>query len=139
MFRPTLVAAAMLLNACIVYDDGGPPPAANYAPIIEYAYAECYWDPYYADYVWWFEADVNDPDGAGDVESVWADVYYADDGTLADGGFPLDWEAGLTYSSAWQGLSTYLDCEWPGYFVEITAYDYSGAYDVVSVDPAHIL
>lgn len=140
MTRPlALAAAAAMLPACIVYEDDVHQPAGNAAPWIEYAYAECYWDPAYADYVWWFEADVDDPDGASDVESVWADVYYIDDGALADGGFELVWYDGITYDSAWVGASTYLDCTWPGYFVEITAYDYAGAYDVVSVDPVHIL
>lgn len=143
MPRPTPVLAALaalLLQACIVYDDDSPPAVhGNYAPYIDYAYAECSWDPSYGDYVWWFEADVDDPDGPGDIESVWADVYFADDGTLADGGFELLYYQGITYDSAWIGSSTYLDCTWPGYFVELTAYDYAGAYDVVSVDPVHIL
>lgn len=138
MTRIALAAAALLLPACMVYDsDRDGPPPGNSAPYVSFADAGCYWDPYYPDYVWWFEADVDDYDGPGDVESVWASVYDDYTGQIVDE-FELYPDVGITWYSAWQGRSTYLDCAYLGYVVDVTAYDWAGAYDVVSVVPEQL-
>ncbi|MFN7145839.1 MAG: hypothetical protein ACK4YP_18835 [Myxococcota bacterium] len=123
------------LPACFVYGDPGPTPAPNTAPFITYADAGCYPDDYYHDFVWYFDADVEDYEGANDVAEVYADVYDAWDGTWVDG-FELYAEGGVTWYSAWVGASTYLDCTYPDYEVDITAVDIFGAADVVTLIPA---
>lgn len=127
----TLVALAPLAG-CIVY--GSPGPGPNTPPYFGYADAGCYPDDYYRDFVWWFDADAYDDDGNADVIEVYADVY--DGGGRWVDGFPLYWEQGPTWYSAWVGGSTYLDCTYPGYVVEFTAVDSVGQIDVVSVIPA---
>ena len=107
----------------------------NDAPVIDYADAGCYWDNYNRDYIWWFEADVFDSDGYGDVAAVYADLFDSN-GHWVDG-FELFQEtpAPELWFSDWLELSTYLDCSWGDYIVEFTAYDWSDAYDNVSVVP----
>ncbi len=131
MIRSTLAAFASLsLGGCLVYG-GGPRQVAvdSTSPYISYADASCYWDDGYRDYVWWFEADVDDPDG--DVQAVYADVYDNWDGSLADS-FELYYEGDGTWYSAWQQWSTYLDCEYYDYTVDISAQDSWDNTDVVS-------
>ncbi len=131
---PTAVAALafLALPGCIVYADEPGPRPLNDAPEITYADASCGWDDYYWDDVWFFDADVADADG--DVVEVFADVYDAYSGQWVDG-FPLDWEVGGTWSSAWVGSSTYLACGYPDYVVDFTAIDSFGASDVVTTYP----
>lgn len=129
-----LFAALAALPGCLVYTDN-PKPVGNYAPYITYADAGCYPDDYYHDFVWYFDADVEDADGANDVAAVYADVYDSWSGEWQDG-FELYPEGGVTWYSAWVGSSTYLDCTYPDYEVDITAEDIYGAIDVVTVIPA---
>lgn len=136
MSRPIALVAAALLSGCIVYDDDvHDTPPVNYAPYVTYADGGCYWDDYYHDYVWWFEAGVDDVEG--DVTAVWAMVYYQD-GVAADTEFELFFEGGGIWFSAWQESSTYLDCAYPGYVVEIYAQDYYGDADAVSFYPEQL-
>ncbi|MSP57103.1 MAG: hypothetical protein EXR69_16120 [Myxococcales bacterium] len=135
------------LPGCVVYTSPHH-KAANSAPSITYADAGCYWDAAsgnnpdgYNDYVWWFEADVYDDDsgddGGDDVMMVYADVYDEYTGEWVDG-FDLLPDGGVTWFSAWVGSSTYLDCSWPGYVVDITAIDYADDMDIVSVYPTQL-
>ncbi|MDP2306332.1 MAG: hypothetical protein Q8P18_09925 [Pseudomonadota bacterium] len=126
--------AATALSGCFVYTDD-PKPAPNLAPAIIYADAGCYPDDYYHDFVWYFDADVEDYDGSNDVYEVFVDVYDDWSGEWIDG-FDLLPEEGVTWYSAWVGSSTYLDCAYSGYVVDFTAVDIFGATDVVSVYPA---
>jgi hypothetical protein len=134
-FAAMLLAGLPLAAGCLVYDSGpANRPPVNYAPTITYADGGCYWDPGYRDYVWWFESDVDDPDGYLDVTEVYADVYDDATGKWEDG-FELYPDTGMTWYSAWLGSSTYLDCAYPYYSVDITAYDSYGDYDVVTFVP----
>jgi hypothetical protein len=135
MLRLSPLAAALLAApACVIYDTDGPPVARNSAPFFTYADAACGWDDYYRDDVWFFEADVDDYDGPADVVAVYADVYDDYTGEWVDG-FELYPEAGITWSSAWVGSSTYLECGYPDYVVDFTAYDTFDMTAVTSVYP----
>ncbi|MBN1336136.1 MAG: hypothetical protein JXB39_09260 [Deltaproteobacteria bacterium] len=135
MNRILLAAFAALFAGCIVYDsDVRDPPPPNQPPYIAWAEAGCYWDGYGGDYVWYFEADVDDPNGAGDVIAVYADVYDDWSGEWIDG-FELYWYDGITWFSDWWESSTWLDCYYAYNVVEFTAYDYFEAVDVVDVYP----
>jgi len=136
----TLLAALIpvLLPACVVYADPPGHVDLNDPPVITYADGGCYWDPSYSDYVWYFEADADDPDGPDDVKAVYADVYDGYTGEWQDG-FDLLPDQGITWFSAWVGSTTYLDCTRPGYIVDITAVDSYGDVDVVTVDAYQLL
>lgn len=135
---PVLAFASVALPACYVeVDDPGPPPGpVNYAPTFDWADAGCWWDPYEYDFIWTFEAGVWDPDGIGDIAEVYVDVYDTWDGTWQDGFmlYPDAYELTFWYSD-WVERSTYLYCDYPGYVIDFTVVDYSGAYEVVSVNP----
>ena len=133
--RPAALAAALLsLSGCYVYTDR-PVAPRNASPVFTYADAGCAPDEYYDDFVWYFDADVEDFDGANDVVEVYADVYDSWNGEWVDG-FDLYAEGGVTWYSAWVGRSTYLDCTYPDYVVDLTAVDIYGATDVIAVVPA---
>lgn len=129
--------ALVTLPGCFVaYADHEPPPALNEAPFIPYAEAGCEWDPAYGDYVWWFDADADDYDGPADVVAVYADVYDDVAGAWVDG-FDLYPETAITWYSAWVGSTTFLQCGFPGYSVDITAVDSFDEADVVTVYPIY--
>lgn len=128
---------ASVLSGCVVYADPPGHNTGNSPPVLTYTDAGCYWDYSYSDYVWYFEADADDLDGPGDVTQVWADVYDDYTGDWVDG-FDLLPDQGITWFSAWVGSTTYLDCTWPGYVVDITAVDSYGASDVATLYPAQI-
>jgi len=135
MTRTFLAALAALSTGCIVVDaDRHDPPPANLPPYISWADAGCYWDPYGGDYVWSFEAEVDDPDGALDVSIVYADVYDDWTGEWIDG-FELYPVEGITWYSDWWQVSTWLDCSYPYNVVEFVAYDVFDAWDAVDVYP----
>ena len=117
-------------SGCVVYDTGAPPVG----PTITYADAGCYPDDNYRDFVWYFEADVADGNGGVTVVQVYADVFDDVSGRWVDG-FDLYPEQGLTWSSAWVGGSTWLDCQYPYYSVDLTAETANGLMDVVTVFP----
>ena len=80
--RNALALLALTTSGCMyyAYDQPNPAPApgpvvVNHAPTVLGGYAGVYWDDYYWDDIWVFEADVDDPDGALDVTAVFADVY----------------------------------------------------------------
>jgi hypothetical protein len=135
--RSTLTPLALLLNAgCLVYSSGGHGGSSkhdNEAPLVEWADASCYWDEYYRDDVWWFEADIVDADGLDDVVAVYADVYDGFDGAWVDA-FELYYDGGNTWYSAWQGHSTYLDCGYYDYIVDFTPEDVVGEGAVYTLE-----
>ncbi|MFZ5481792.1 MAG: hypothetical protein ACOZNI_33835, partial [Myxococcota bacterium] len=55
----TAAVLAALPGCYFVYEDPHPAPVDT-APYVTYADAGCYWDGYYRDDVWYFEADVDD-------------------------------------------------------------------------------
>jgi hypothetical protein len=142
----TLAAATLLsLSGCVVhsYDYDEPAPVVvvetpvNYAPTVYGADAGVYWDGYYGDDIWYFEASVDDLDTPYDVVSVWADVYdeyaggvYVESFEL----FPTD-DPYFWYSD-WLGRTTLLDPFYPGYTVDIVAYDTYEDFGFVTLWPA---
>jgi hypothetical protein len=140
------VLALFTATGCIVVDDSGdnrppppppPPVVVNYAPEVGDAEAGVYWDNGYRDDIWYFDAFVQDGDGARDVTEVWADVY--DDYGRGDGYiesfelFPTN-DPNVWFSD-WMGSSTYLDPYYAGYSVDIVAYDSYGDTGYVTVMP----
>ena len=148
MTRSLLTALTILplSTACtITVDDTGTShghthnPTTSYsesAPFIEWADSGCYWDSYYGDYIWWFEADVTDADGMFDVAEVYADVYDDYWGEWVDT-FELLQESPNpdNWFSDWMQFSTWLDCGYTGYTVEFVAYDFDDNMDVLDVIP----
>lgn len=135
---PLLAPAAALLasTGCVIYADDvePPPPPANYAPFVEGAEAGCFYDSYYRDDVWYFEAFTDDPNGVYDVVEVWADVYDEYHGATYIESFELyPTNDPHVWFSDWLGHSTWLDCHYDGYTVDFVAYDSYGDYDVVTV------
>lgn len=130
---PTAVMMTALATGCVVYaDDVGPGGGGgtvivtdgNASPYITGADAYVYYDPYYFDDIWTFEAWVDDPNGVYDVVAVWADVY---DGPVLVESFELyPTNDPYYWWSDWLGSTTRLDPFWGGYSVDIVAYD---AYD----------
>ena len=131
MFKKLLLVAVTLAAAsgCVIYDDGpdyrpAPEPVVvNYAPTVLWADAGCYYDNAYRDDIWFFEADVDDLDGPLDVVSVWADVYDEWDGSYVASFELFPTADPYIWYSDWLGRSTYLDCFYPNYSVDIVAYD----------------
>jgi hypothetical protein len=130
------VLPLFLSTGCLVYSGGGHGKQSspkNEAPLVEWADASCYWDEAYRDDVWWFEADVADADGLGDVVAVYADVYDGFSGEWVDA-FELFYDGGNTWYSAWQGRSTYLDCGYYDYIVDFVPEDVVGEGQVYTLD-----
>jgi len=134
----SLALVALASTGCLVYEDPGPGPGpvhVNSAPLVTWADAGCYWDGAYQDDIWFFEADADDPDGTLDVVAVYADVYDAR-GEWADSFELFPTQDPLYWFSDWLGSSTWLDCGYPGYQVDLVAYDTSDAYDVRTIAPS---
>lgn len=130
------LAALSFVPGCIVVDDGpDPAPAPNYAPTISWAEAGCYWDGYYGDFIWYFEADADDPNGVLDVTSMWADVYDEASGAWVDSFELYPTDDPYIWFSDWLGSSTYLSCGYTGYVVDFWAYDSMQAEAVYSTWP----
>jgi hypothetical protein len=134
MRSPIIAAALLSLSACIVYDTDTRPAPINDAPIITWAEAGCFWDSYAYDWVWYFDADVTDPDGKGDVWEVYADVLDDRTGQLVDSFLLADFGGGY-WSTEWLQHQTWLDCASGWYVVEFVAYDYMDYWDSYAVYP----
>ncbi|MFT5685356.1 MAG: hypothetical protein ACI8RZ_006307 [Myxococcota bacterium] len=133
--------AAMTTSGCVVYSDGGGgggyvEPVPNATPYINWANAGCYYDGSFNDDIWYFEADVDDANGVNDVTAVYADVYDVRTGQWVETFELFPTNDPYIWFSDWLGQSTYLDCNYGGYEVEIVAYDIFDAYDVLSLAPA---
>ena len=125
-----------LAGGCVIHDHGDPEPVPveyNAPPYIEDVAAGCYWDDVAFDDIWYFEADVSDPNGVYDVVSVWADVYDEFDGTLVQSFELYPSDDPYFWFSDWYGSSTPMVCGYPDYTVDIVAYDSYDDYDVVTV------
>ena len=139
-----LTLGALAAPGCVVHDtSGGPPPTTgggvtvetNAPPVITWANAGCYWDSYYRDDIWYFEADVDDPNSPYDVVAVYADVYDARSGAWVDSFELYPTSDPYYWFSDWLGSSTYLACGYPDYVVDVWAYDSYDAEDALSVYP----
>ena len=130
--RPIATVAPLILlvaSGCLVYSSDrrpSPPAEDNVAASVDWADASCYWDDRSNDDIWWFEADISDNNGLDDMAGVYADVYDATSGEWVDA-FELYYDGGQTWTSSWQGRSTYLDCDYYNYIVDFVAEDTVGA------------
>lgn len=140
MTRITGLAVLLALGTgCIIvrHDHVGPdydPPVVdvNDPPYVLDAYGGCGFDAELGTDVITFDASVTDPDGDLDVMQVWADVYDDASGELIES-FPLYAEGGERWWSDWLADSSYVDCWYPGYSVDVVAYDSFDAYDAVTI------
>ena len=106
----------------------------NATPEVLDGEAGCYWDGAYGDYVWYFEAWVDDPDSVYDVTEVTAIVYDASPYAVAIQSFELYRTADPhVWFSDWLGSTTRLGCYYAGYDVDIIASDSYGWDDVLAV------
>jgi hypothetical protein len=136
-----LLLLATVAQGCVVYDSDDdtppppPPPPVNYAPFVGDAEAGCYWDDYYRDDIWYFDAAVNDDNGVYDVVEVWADVYdeYYNGGEYIESFELYPTDDPHVWFSDWMGHSTWLDCRYDGYSVDFVAYDELGEAGYLTV------
>jgi hypothetical protein len=106
----------------------------NRGPLVHDAYAGVFWDDYYLDDIWTFEAQVDDPDGPYDVIGVWADVYDENRGGVLVESFELyPTDDPYFWASDWLGSTTFLDPFYDGYTVDIVAYDSYEDFDWMTV------
>ena len=137
-FLPALMAAN--LTGCVVYADDvhydepidvHHEDVYNYAPEVIDAAAGVFWDDYYYDDVWYFDAVVDDFNGPYDVVAVYADVYDEWGGGYLIESFELyPTDDPYLWTSEWMGHETFLDPFYRGYTVDLVAYD---SYDEASV------
>ncbi len=132
----TVLSWGALTSCHVVWDGSWPIWIDNWDPAIVDADAGCFYDPALREDVWWFEAEVIDWDGIGDVESV--DVWVYDDwrgGRLVDSfalypvGDPYYWYAEVLERH------TLLDCYYPGYSVDFIVWDFYDGYAIRTVWP----
>lgn len=139
---PVLALASTLVSGCIVVDadddrcyDCGTHTVVNYAPELIDGEAGCFYDDYEIDDIWYFEAVVDDRDGLGDVTAVWADVYDEYNGELIESFELYPTEYGDVWYSDWLGRTTWLDCFYPDYTVDLVVYDSYEDTDWITVVP----
>ena len=139
----TLALALAVSTGCIFVDDGNDPVIiddtpmfVNSAPFVDDAAAGCFFDDFNLDDVWYFEALVDDPDGVLDVMQVWADVYDDRTGELVQSFelYPTD-DPFLWYSD-WLASTTYLNCWYDLYSIDVIAYDSFDDWSAVTILPA---
>lgn len=136
-----IALAALATSGCVVYSDDGPSdvivvePGGNVAPYILSADAGCYYDGAYRDDIWYFEADVDDGNGPLDVAAVYADVYDSYTGAWVETFELYPTNDPYIWFSDWLGGTTYLDCFYRGYEVDIVAYDSFDAFDAITIIP----
>lgn len=138
----TVAAALAMIQGCVIYADGDGPADDdiiiiddNFAPDIIDAQAGCFYDNYLAMDIWYFDASVDDPDGPFDTYEVFADVYDDLTGELIESFELFGTEDPYLWTSEWDAATTYIDCWYPWYTVEVVAYDFDSAWDQVSIIP----
>ena len=136
----TIGLALLSASGCIIYSDEGDSRIdpvvgvyVNSVPMVLWADAGCYYDRSFYDDIWYFEAEVDDFDGPYDVVSVWADVYDEWDGSWVESFELSPTSDPYIWFSDWLGSSTYLDCYYDNYTVDIVAYDSLNEYDYTTV------
>lgn len=144
MTRILAVALAIAATTgCIIHD--GPDPVivdspaviveTNIAPWVDDAAAGCFYDAMSMDDIWYFEALVDDPDGVFDVAQVWADVYDDRSGELVQSFELYPTNDPYLWYSDWLASSTWLNCWYDLYSVDIVAYDQFDDWSAVTVLP----
>lgn len=138
-----LLAAA---SGCIFYEDEADTVivedrdpvvvVSNAEPFVFDAYSGCYFDPYNGDDIWFFDAWVDDPDGVFDVVQVWADVYDDYTGQLVQSFELYPTTNANEWYSDWLVSSTWLDCWYNGYSVDLIAYDSYDAAGGMTIWPS---
>lgn len=142
----TLATGLAISTGCILVDpdlddgrvvvDPGPGPVVvvNSPPLVLDAVGACAYERRSATDIVYFDAVVDDPDGALDVVSVFADVYDDVTGELVQTftlypavDDPLYWTGDAVAASTW------IDCWYPYYSVDIVAYDAYDDVDVVTI------
>ena len=96
--------------------------------LIQDARATCYWDNWYQDYVWEFDAWIDNYYGPREVAEVWVDVYQGPH--LVDS-IPLNPQYGNHWSThriEWSETNLYCG---DIYDVEFVAYDWNGFQDIL--------
>ena len=98
------ITALAFLSGCLVMDMPNRPVGPgiqNTVPYMVSPNVQCYWDPYYGQYIWDFDV------WAENTSQVWVDAYdrfgYVDS-------IPLYWEDGQYWSSWWLEQETNLWC-----------------------------
>ena len=128
------------LAGCVVYETERPTPPpepapVNRAPYFEWGGAGCYWDRVEQDSIWFFEAEVGDPDGVLDVVAIHADVYDGISGHWADSFELFPTQYADYWFSDWLGRTTYLSCDYRHYLADLTVIDAFGDFTIVTVEP----
>lgn len=125
------------LGGCFVpVDSDWPTWTWNWDPVVYDGDAGCVWDARRAEHVWYFEAEVDDWDGFGDVVLVEARVY--DDwrgGDLVDVFELAPTDEPWVWYGEWSERRTALDCWYGGYGVDFVVWDSFDASDVLTVRP----
>jgi hypothetical protein len=131
-----VAALFFVMNACYVHyrDVSG----HHGQSIVFDAQAACYWNESYGDYVWYFDAWVDNPLGIHNTAQVWADVYF--DNRLVDS-HQLVHDRAIGHEYHWfihkiERLETNLWCG-SRYEVDFIAFDWDGGYDVLTVFPKY--
>lgn len=138
----SLAALLALSTGCIFikevdrrdgFVDPDPPVFTNFAPEVYDGVALCEYSAADFDDILFVDAVVDDPNGAGDVVQVYADVYDERSGQLVQS-FPLypTNDPGYWFSD-WLVSSTVIDCWYPDYTVDLVAYDHSDAYGALTI------
>lgn len=139
----TLLLAAA--SGCIFYDADDPDTVIvdddtvvvrNAEPYVFDATSGCYYDPFNADDIWFFDAWVDDADGVFDVVQVWADVYDDYSGQLVQSFELYPTQNANEWYSDWLVSTTWLDCWYNGYSVDIIAYDSFDAPGGITIWPS---
>lgn len=135
-----LVAGSTLSTACIVIAEDPGNGYYNSRPLIvdRELYVGCFWDSYYQQYRWDFQAFVDDYDGYLDVDTVYVDVID----TYVDPNYPVEtWDLAYDGSGYWSNTiyeqySNALVCEYLyDYEFDFFAYDHAGDNDSVTYVP----
>jgi len=131
-----IAALFFALNACYVHyrNISGPPGQS----IVFEAQAACYWNESYGDYVWYFDAWVDNTQGFQATAQVWADIYF--NNRLIDS-HQLFHDRTIGHEYHWfvdkiESLETDLWCG-DRYEVDFIAFDWNGGYDVLTVFPKY--
>lgn len=129
-----LLLATTALPGCFIFiDDPSPPPVrTNAAPIVATSgtWWRCDYDVARGDYLFEFQASVDDPDGTADIEAVSVTVFPAGRTDFTIAAFDLfEEDAGLWAGLVWEAESDLL-CSEP-IDVLFEAFDWQGASDAL--------
>ena len=122
------IAALAFLSGCLIVDTPnrvGRPGFQDVVPTVPYMVSpqvQCYWDPYYGEYIWEFDV------WSENTSQVWVDAY--DDWGFVDS-CPLFQDGGQFWSSWWLERETNLWCG-DYYSFDFVAVDRWGNSEIVT-------